>query len=226
MKGKKIFWGLFFVLAGALVIVNQMGLFTEIGFCSLFFTIFLAAILIKSLASISFTGILFSLAGLCIIYSETLGITDLTPWPVLLAALFGSIGLHCIFGSHHKHRHEREFESESIDSDNVVDVNVSFGASAKYVNTKELEKINVSCSFGAVKLYLDNAELKNDSAIIDLNMSFAGAEIYVPKDWKVQNNVDTSLGGIDEKNSNSKSSNKTIILTGKISLSGIEIIYV
>lgn len=226
MKGKKIFWGLFFVMAGALVLVNQLGLFTKIGLCSLFFTIFLVAILIKSIARISFTGILFSIAGLCIVYAETLHIESITPWPVLIAALFGSIGLHCMFSSHHKHHCDRDFVSESIDSDNIVNVDVSFGASVKYINTKNLEKVNIFCSFGAVKIYFDNANIKNDNAVIDFNMSFAGAELYIPKNWKVENNIDTSLAGIDEKNSNAKDIEKTIILTGKINLSGIEIIYI
>lgn len=226
MKGKNIFWGLFFVLAGALVLVNQLGLFTEIGLFSLFFTIFLVAILIKSTVHISFTGILFSIAGLCIVYAETLHIENITPWPVLIAALFGSIGLHCIFNNHHKHHHDKEFDHESIDSDGIVNVDVSFGASAKYINTKNLEKVNISCNFGAVKIYLDNASIKNDNAVIYFNMSFAGAELYIPKNWRVENNIDTSLAGIDEKNLNAKDIEKTIILTGKINLSGIEIIYI
>lgn len=229
MKGKKIFWGLFFILSGVLVLVNQLGFFTKIGLCSLFFTIFLVAVLIKSLAHLSFTGILFSLAALAIVYAEPLNIESITPWPVLLTALFGSIGLNCIFSNihhHHFNHHDKEFISENIDSDNVVDINVSFGASAKYINTKNLEKVNVSCSFGAVKIYLDNASLKDDKAIVDFNVSFAGVELYVPKNFRIENNVDASLGGIDEKNTKGNVTDKTLILTGKINLSGIEIIYV
>lgn len=231
MSFRKIFWGLFFILASALVVVNQMGIFTDINLMSLVFSIFLVAILLKSIYHVSFTGILFSLAFLGIIYAEPLGIESLVPWPILLAALFGSIGLTVLFGINHKyckyHKYEGKFVEETIESDdNIVDVRTTFGETTKYINNKQLERINVSCSFGAAKIYLDNAELKDDKAIMNLDISFAGVELYVPKGWKIINNADISLGGIDEKNDNRATSDKTLTLTGKVSLAGIEIIYI
>ena len=53
--------------------------------------------LVKSLRKLEWTGILFSLAFLAIIYADMLHIEHLTPWPVLGAALLGSIGLNMIF---------------------------------------------------------------------------------------------------------------------------------
>lgn len=231
MKFKKVFWGLFFILAAALVVVNQMGIFTDINLVNLVFSIFLVAILLKSLYHISFAGILFSLAFLGIIYAEPLGIESIVPWPILLAAFFGSIGLTVLFGCNHRHsrhhKHERDFVEETIESeDNVVDVKTAFGATTKYINNKNLEKINISCSFGAAKVYLDNAELKDDKAVIDLDISFSGVELYIPKEWRVINNADVSLGGIDEKTINKATSEITLTITGKVSLAGVEIIYI
>lgn len=227
MKISKIFWGLFFILAATAIVLSGLGVFAEINLISLLLTIFLGAILIKSICHLSYTGILFSIAFILIIYAKQLGITAITPWPILFAALFGSIGLSIIFGKHCHWYHygKSEVTKEELEN-NVVDINVSFGASAKYINTKELEKVNVSCSFGAAEIYFDNAEIKNDSAIINLDISFAGVEIYLPRTWRIENKVDVSLAAVEEKNKSNNVTEKTIILTGRVSLSGVEIIYI
>lgn len=225
MKISKIFWGLFFILAATAVVLSGLGVFAEINLFSLILTIFLGAILIKSIWHLSFAGILFSIAFILIIYDNQLGITAITPWPILCAALFGSIGLSIIFGKHSHHHDKREFTKEELEN-NVVDINVSFGASSKYINTKELERVNASCSFGAAEIYFDNAQIKGDSAIVNLDISFAGVEIYIPRTWCIENKVNVSLGAVEEKNKSHDVTEKTIILTGKVSFAGVEIIYI
>ncbi len=99
MKKEKIFWGLFFIFGAAFIIFGRLGYLREVSVFSLMLTIFFAAMLIKSLMHLEYTGILFSIAFLCIIYAGPLGITAVTPWPVLGAALLGSIGCHLLFPS-------------------------------------------------------------------------------------------------------------------------------
>ena len=57
--------------------------------------------------------ILFSIAFICIIYDDWLGITALTPWTVLGAALLGSIGLSLIFKKKSGHSPSISFEFDS-----------------------------------------------------------------------------------------------------------------
>jgi hypothetical protein len=233
----KIFWGLFFMAAGAFVVLDQFYAFTNITLLSLLLTIFVVAILIKSLLKLSFTGILFSLAFLAIIYSEPLHLGNITPVPVLLASLFGSIGLSIIFNKHHFYRgchferhghHHRERYSEVINGadGDVVNVDVNFGSSIKYVNSEDFKEANLKSNFGSIKAFFDNAKIKGDTATINIDLSFSGAELYIPKDWKIVNKIDATLGGVDYKNDSNEKAKKTVTLTGRISLSGIEIIYI
>ena len=209
MKKEKIFWGLFFILAGMFLIVSRLGYFTEINIFSLVLTIFLIACMIKSVRHLNFAGILFPAAFLCIIYDEVLGITQITPWPVLGAALFASIGLSIIFHNRYHLGHE-----------------TTFGSSIKYVNSDDFSQANLSCSFGAMKIYFDNAVIQNDNAIIRLDVSFAGVELYIPKAWNVINKVDSTFGAVDEKNRNQSTGIPSVTLTGSASFSGVTIIYV
>ncbi|MBO0528685.1 hypothetical protein EXQ29_10995 [Clostridium botulinum] len=44
-----------------------------------------------------FLSVLFPIAFICIIYDKQLGITNITPWTVLIGALLSSIGLSMVF---------------------------------------------------------------------------------------------------------------------------------
>jgi len=227
MKNKNYFWGLFFIGAAAVILINQLGYLGKINLFSLILTILFIPIIIKSIFSVNFGGVLFPLAFLAIIFDSQLGITSLTPWPILAIALFGTIGLSLIFKPFRfKHHHESFDQCINTNDSNNIDLGVSFGSCIKYVNSDDFETANISCSFGAMKIYFDNAKMKNKEALINLNISFSGVELYIPKDWKVSNEIDISLGGVEEKNKSNINSDKTIILKGKVNLSGVEIIYI
>ena len=95
-KSGKIFWGIFFLLAAVYVIVSQLGILPKVSVFTVIFTVFCIWLLVNGIRNISFWQILFSIAIVCILYAEPLGITALTPWPVLGAAALGSIGLSMI----------------------------------------------------------------------------------------------------------------------------------
>ena len=109
---KKVFWGLLFILAAAYMIVSRIWILPQVSVFTIVATVFLVSVLLKGLRRVDFWQILFPIAFLCILYDEPLGITDLTPWTVLGAALFGSIGLSMIFKPHVKPRFEFEYDSD------------------------------------------------------------------------------------------------------------------
>jgi len=227
-KFNKIFWGLFFLVAGAFVIFNQLGYYTNFELLPLILTIFIIAILIKSIYPVKFFGILFSLAALVILYDKPLGLESITPWPVLLTALLGSIGLSIIFGKHYGSKNcDKHYEKVINDKDeDTVYVDVKFGSSIKYVNTDTFKEANLNCSFGSLAIYFNDAKIKGDSATINLDASFSGVELYIPKEWKVINNVDSNLAGVEEKNNSNSVTTKTLTINGRVSFAGVEIIYI
>ncbi len=233
MKNRNWFWGLFFIVAGVLVIVNRLGYFTNINLFSLILTLFLIPILVKSILRLHFPGVLFPVAFLCMIYAKPLGMEALVPWPVLFAAFFGSIGLSILFHKprhffHHRfseERHERFEEIIDGPDDEVVNCYVSFGSSIKYVNSENLKKATIGASFGALKVYFDNTKISSEGATINIDASFAAIELYIPKNWNTLNQLSVSLSGVEEKNRKEGVSGPTVRLVGEVSFSGIEIIY-
>lgn len=230
MKVRNVLWGLFFIAAGGLIIANQLGYLAGIGLFSLIVTIILIPVIVKSAMHLNFWGILFPFALLGIVYAEPLGITALTPWPILAVALFGSIGLSLIFGKtnyHHCSYHNENFDQVINEPDgDTIELGVKFGSSIKYVNADDFKRGDFGCSFGAMKVYFDNAKLNPAGAEINIDVSFGALELYIPKSWNVANKLSTSFGGVEEKNRNYNAEGSTVILNGRVSFSGVEIIYV
>ncbi|MDD3341232.1 MAG: hypothetical protein PHN72_03425 [Bacilli bacterium] len=231
MKLKQIFWGLFFVAAGFAVIAGQMGYLGEVNLFTLVLTLLLLPIIFKSIVRLHFFGILVPLSIIAILYAKELNIAALTPWPLLLTALFVSTGLTIIFYSskrnhRHYHLHHENFDTIIDEKDeSYVHTEVSMGSSVKYVNANEFKKGVFKCTCGALKIYFDGSTVSSEGAEIILDISLSGVELYIPKSWNIQNQLHTSLGGVEEKNKSDKVG-PTVVLKGNVSLSGVEIIYI
>lgn len=230
MKSKNIYWGLFFIIMAALIILNQIGLLGGINIFSLIISILMIPIIISSIKHTNFGGILFPLAIVAILYSKELGIEALTPWPILGVALFLSIGLSFIvppkpyiFQNHH---HEFGENTEEHPEEGVINISAKLAASIKYIDTENLKRVNVYCSCAGSKIYFDHAKMLENEVIVNMEINCSGVELYIPKTWNVEDRMTCVMGGIEEKGrKETNGEEKKIILTGKSNLSGISIIY-
>lgn len=232
MKKESVFWGVLLILGGIFLIISKLRYFPSVNVFSLLLTVLLVVIIVKSLPRFNFGGVLFPIAFICIIYDKQLGLTAITPWTVLIAALLGSIGLSMIFHKHIKwgnttfNCEDYKFEKIDVEDESHVKFKNSFGASIKYINTDNFEHAEFNCSFGNMKVYFDNAIMSKDNAIVRINASFSGIELYIPKTWNIDDKTNVSLGAISEKNRNNQITTNTLTLVGDINFSGVEIIYI
>lgn len=234
---KNYFWGIFLILAGTYLVVSQMGYLPKVGPFTLVFTVVCLAVLVSSILHLSFGGILFPLAFIGIMYDHQLGITAITPWTILLAALLGTIGLNLLFGrfkkkhwhSYHKH-HKGHWDVEVGSGENLdgeyIYIRSSFGSVIRYVTSENLQHADIRASFGAAKVYFDDAQIPSGNATVNIASSFAGIELYVPHNWQVINHLASSFGGVDEENKHTGELTATLTLEGSNSFGGITIIYV
>lgn len=230
MKKERIFWGIFFIAGAVALLVSKIGLLGDLNVWTILLTVLLAAGLVKSGVKRSISGVLFSLAFLAIIYARPLGITAITPWPVLGAAMLGSIGFSLLFHprKYYKrtHYHDEHFgESEMVDGEQI-NLDTLFSSAIKYIRSDDFKKAYIDCSFGAMKVYFDNAIILQEQAEIILDVSFAGVELYIPKAWNVETRANVSFAGLEEKNKNETSGVPKVIISGDVSFSGITIIYI
>lgn len=222
----RIFWGLLLVFGGALVLVSRYTGFQDLNLFSLVLTVFLVAALFKSLFSMDFTGILFPLAFLVIIYDDYLNLTAITPWPVLLAALLASIGLNMIFPRSKVRQKLGQYEpGTNPEHSSEIFLKAAFNSSNKTVAAADFKSARIECSFASLKVHFDQSKIQTSPAFIEVDVSFGGVELYLPKEWQVIDKTVCTFGAVEHKNSGI-STYPEVILQGRVSFGGIEIIYV
>lgn len=244
MRKQRWVWGIFFLLGAGVLIASKMGwIGYEIGTFTIIASIFLLAILIQSVVYVMIPGIVFSAAFLSMLYAQTLGITRLVPWTILGAALLLTIGLSLIFHNHGFHHHGRRWSQhhrgnwqrmESDDGviegevadDSQTDISVRMGSAIRYVQAENVKQINIDAYMGNIKVYLDQAHIKDDQAEIYVDGELSGIELYVPRDWNVKMQNSIYLAGVDEKGLESTKQGPTVMIKGKLHLAGLTIVYI
>lgn len=240
MKNRKIFTGLLFIFGGLGLLANRMGYLQGVNIFSLLITIFLIAIIIKSIGKRSISGVLVPLSIIAIIYGEYLGIEDISSWIIIVSTILISIGLSIIFKPKKfrvyskmkggKYNMNNTFTSRQgsfeEDQDGKIYVGATFSENIKYLKSQNIENVYLDATFGAIKVYFDNAEIEGDTARVYLDATFSGVELYVPRNWQVIDKIDITFGGLDEKNRSDGEKIKTLILQGDVTFGGVEVIYI
>lgn len=236
MKKDNIFWGIFFILAAVLLIVGQLDIFSNFSLFRLLLALLLGCWFLHSLTRRDFGGMLFSIAFLCILYDEFLGIENLTPWPVLGAAFLGSIGLSMIFkknyegnqsGSVYVERPQQTSSSQKEDfHGNNFNFNNSFGSSEKHIHSDNFTKAYVRNNCGKTVVYFDDAIIQQSSAQVVLDVNFGEAHLFIPKTWNVINHASATFGSIAEKNPSCSNGAPTLTITGNVFCGSVSIFYI
>lgn len=232
---KRYFWGVFLVLAGAYLVVSNLGFMPSVGVFSILFTIACIAIIVGSIPKMEFGGIFFPLAIIGIIYDKQLHIESLTPWTILVVALLATIGFSLLFSPAKKKMKRRHHNAEhhgfdGIEAEEVngqkIHLRSNFGGLIRYITSDDLQYVHINNSFSGAKVYLDGAQVPSGNVTVEMESKFCGTEIYIPKNWKVVNQVQASFGSVDIKGNANDMTNVTLTLMGSISFGGLEIHYV
>ena len=233
-KIRKVFWGLMFILGALALLVAKLGYLEGIGFWSILFTVVLFGVLVDGVISKNFGQILFPIAFLTIVHDEFLGLEAITPWPVLGAALLGTIGLGILFPNQSWKKHmDTKWKTgnamgisneEVLDGERICFTN-SFGESVKYLSGQEISRVQLKNSFGEMVIYFDGAILKNGVAEVYVENSFGETVLYVPKEWTVVNNLKAMFGDADEQGPHMPDGSGTLHVSGSVGFGECEIRY-
>ena len=85
MRGKNVFWGIFFIAMAVIVVASKIGILPDVGVFSILASAVLVWVVVDGIRHRNFYEAIFAAAFLLIIYDEPLGIEGLTPWTVLAA---------------------------------------------------------------------------------------------------------------------------------------------
>ena len=234
----KLFWGMLFIAGAAFLIADRMGYWSEtqsVTVIGIFFTIFFIWMVFQGIYQRNFFLILFGLSLIAIQYDRPLGITAITPWTLLSAALLASIGLTIIFPARKFSKNGNMKNFEFIDKGEkvfeeqdgeVIHFKSSFGECVKYINTDALVNVKLDNTFGTMKIFFDNAVIKNGVADVSISNSFGETILYIPKTWNVENHVKTSFGSMKFEGMQSTQGCPTLRIYGSVSFGEITIVFI
>lgn len=231
-NGRKIFWGVLFILGALALLVSQLGYLQGFGFWNILFTIGLIGAVVDGIFHKNYGLILFGLAFLVIVNDKLLGMESITPWPVLGAALLGTIGLSFMFPNHKWNKHiggnwtRNEDRTTQGEMGEMIRYECSFGEAVKYIDSQELCNVDAECAFGSLSIYFNNAVLKNGLGMVNAECSFGNLVLYVPSDWKVELNVQTAFGAAEEKGRCNYNGSNILRVSGDVSFGALEIRYI
>lgn len=228
-KNNNTFWGVVLLLAGIYIIIHHLGFLPDVNVVRLAVAVVCAVVFVRSLIRIEFGGMLFSLAILAILFSRELNLTAITPWPVLLAALLGSIGLDMIFGSRagRFRRGKRDAvldgTDEFVSGDEIV-VRCLFNGTKKSISSDDFTKAKFFCKFGGLEVSFDDAVIQHGTASVELDVNFGGVELYIPQSWQIANHIDCMFGSVDEhRRGRDAGEGPTLVLDGNVRFGGVDI---
>ncbi|MCM1057173.1 MAG: cell wall-active antibiotics response protein [Firmicutes bacterium] len=227
-KGGNVFWGILFLLAAVAFLVNKLGVFEGIGFWPILFTVGLIGFFINGMVKRSFGTMLFSAAFLVIVNDEFLQLEAITPWPVLGAALLGTIGLNLLFPKFGRKKSYKLIAGgehrvgDTVSAEGAFFEN-AFGSSVKYV-VGEIAQVRVDNAFGAMEIYFTDAVLKEHTAKVYVDSAFGKVTLYVPRGWRVIDNVTQAFGGVKCSNYEEDSQGDNILyISGDIAFGALQI---
>lgn len=243
-KGRNIFWGVLFLLGALALLAGKMGLFEGFNLWTILVSIGLIGLFIDGIWHRSYGMTLFSLAFLIIVNDKLLGAEAITPWPVLGAALLGTIGLHILFpdrrwkhqscysgngsskwNGKHGYAAGGAVKEDRITDDGEVWIGNSLGESVKYLTQNEISQVHLKNSFGTLIVYFENAVLKDGAVQVSVDNSFGSTVLYVPGDWRVVLNVEAAFGDAQEKGCCNPEGSNTVQISGKVSFGELEVRY-
>lgn len=229
MRRKNVFWGLVFLTGAAALLLSRLGFLRGVGFWAIVCNIFLASVLVKGIAKRSFEKMLFSLAFLIIVNDELLGLEAITPWPVLGAALLGSLGLNLLFPKSAKWGGHpawgRGEGAEGRESVGRVFYKNTFGDATKYLSGV-VGRVEAENAFGSMQIYFTETLLEGHRAQVEVQSSFGNTVLYVPAVWKVVTDVRVAFGKAEENGNCNPYGEDVLYVGGSVNFGNLEIVYV
>ena len=252
-KCKKIFWGVFFIVAAVLIVAGN---FWDINVLDILILLGMAVLLIEGILHRNFALILFPIAIVFIRNKAWLGLPEISPWSILAAALFGSIGLSVLFpdrrwfpvsnkrfcrsrsryrGSHGGgaamaeeavNENRGGAAADDVVYGEVLQLENDFGDTVKYISSKALSEIYMDNSFGNMVVYFNNAKMMNHNAKVYVHTSFGNAVLHVPASWKVKINGDTAFSRIEEIGQCNPEGENVLEVIGNVSFGALQIKYI
>lgn len=206
-RGASVFWGTLFIAAAVLWIISELGYLPGVEFENIIFSVLWGALIVKGLANKESFSVFMGLAFLAIVWDKELGIEEITPWPVIGAAILLTIGCSLIFKGIRRKKWEKNFsydfrnEEKYWRKENKFDKtwkeNAEYGTDKAHQSHTDGEHVYHMNRFSGAEKYIDSQNLKS----VEIINKAGGMEVYLDKAKaagdKVHMRIECYAGGME-----------------------------
>jgi len=255
IKGNKNWiWGICMLLAAAAIVATQLGVFGPLNFWTIVAAVFAVIFLGSAITQRTFTTLPLAAAMIYLVLRNQEIVPHVPLWAILAAAALASVGIGFLFpqkpplqgkvvigafcGSEEDDedddeengsKHREKARAKMGDIDNNPSINVAFGGVMRYLHANNLETVRLSCHFGGMEIFFDQAELSPNGATVYLDCKFGGVDLFVPRHWRVEEQVNCMFGAVDIVNSRMATPAEDapqLTITGNVAFGGVDIKYI
>lgn len=194
-----------------------INIFAGVGIVGMILAVIMVQAVVSGVIEGQISDILFPIAILCIIFEEPWGLEKITPWPVLIAALLGTIALKMILPNQDKimsYTNDVENSNHREENPNFVQYSIFVGDGVKYITSKQLERVELRTFIGDMDVFLDKAEGAGDKVVVDIHEKIGDMNLYIPKTWKIENKMTSFIGDYYEDGEEAEECTTVMELTG------------
>ncbi|MBP5155447.1 MAG: hypothetical protein J6252_02570 [Clostridia bacterium] len=186
---RPIFWGLVFICAAALIILDAVGVNLGEGITPwrIILGVLLLGWIVYDIIQLKFASVFFPLAFLFLVFEAPIGLwigkgEDLiSTWLVLLVALLLTLGVGML-----------------LPNRTVFNSNKRMGRADVYLDAgKDLEAAHIRDNLGNVQVYITNRDAYPGNGVITVSDNLGSVTLRIPGTWMVATQVSDNVGKIN-----------------------------
>ena len=230
MKTQKLFWGLGFLLAATLIILDVVGVIPtllsaagEVSVFSLILGLLLLSYALTRLFRGKVSAIFFPLAFIFLLFEKNVAVlcgleneNIVNNWLVLLVALLLHVGFAILLPSRRMGRWHRR---HTVRRENAL------SSSTVYVNCNDFTPNTVSNKLGECTVHFQNVDSYRGGQTLTVSNSLGSMTVNVPVTWTLVTDIDNSLGSLDVP-AYTDNGGPVLYIKGENNLGALEIVFV
>lgn len=239
-KSNNVFWGVFLVLGGVVILLSQLLRPKFLGLWTIAAAVLLIGLLIMSISQRNMSGASFSGAFLYWVLQRPLHLPHISLVLLVLVALLVGWGLSLLVRKnpppvpqngatpHYGPGPRPQATNVQGGSEDYPIVRVQFSGQAHYVHSRNFTGGQFFSSFGSLDVYFSDAVPASSDMQVYVDCNFGEIKLYVPRHWQVMHTVYSSMGDIKMDTSQQQvAENPPVLhLTGNVSMGAIRVLFV
>ena len=211
-KTWKLFWGLGFILAAVILVLDALGIFApflsifgEISIWAIIGGLLLLCFAISQLISGNLGNFFVPVAFIFMIFEKNvacfLNVGDengniINNWLLLLVAILLSIGFSILFsGIKRKKRHRKHCREWHYDND-TIRVRGSLGSSVKYIDCEGFKYEEIENDVGSYSVFFENTDKYKGGGVLSIENNVGRTVVTVPEGWNIISKIENNIGSV------------------------------